>query len=128
MRSLFVLALVAACNSSSEPGPGIDAVVHYTPDATCAPGSPCEYGEVSCDIPEPSGLVNHWECVMSADFYVWRCSDCPFAETSDPVSCATPGIGCTIENWEHDCACECTTDGWWNCTPGTIGSHCPTHP
>lgn len=95
----------------------------------CDVDSPCAPGEKSCSIPEANGLTKRCGCIETgASDPWWACSDCPFGETDTPVSCSQPGLSCNITTWEHDCACGCTAEGWWSCSAGTIGSHCPTPP
>jgi hypothetical protein len=118
--------LFGACDQGT-PAPIHDGSID-TPNAACAMNSPCAPGELSCSIPEMSGLTKTCSCVTTGNQPWWACSDCPFGEGNDPVACATPGLGCNITNWEHDCFCSCTASGYWDCTPGTIGSHCPKAP
>ncbi|HEY5946311.1 MAG TPA: hypothetical protein VIV40_12500 [Kofleriaceae bacterium] len=76
-------------------------------------------GGTSCDSPPPGP-----SCSCSNN--QWFCNTCPFFEGAGSVACSQPGRGCSIETWEHGCDCTCGSDGWWYCTPETIGSRCPS--
>lgn len=131
MRSLAlcIVVLTIVLGGCEEPYPApADGSIDGPGAAACATNSPCPPGELSCTIPEASGLVNSCSCVMTGLQYWWACSNCPFGEGDGPVACSTPGLGCNITTWEHDCFCGCTATGYWDCMPGTIGSHCPKAP
>jgi len=128
MRSvLCALLLLVGCDAASNTNDGTTGGID---PAQCPSGAmdPCPPGVTSCDIPEDSGLTKRCSCVETGSQYWWACSDCPFGEGSEPVACTTPGLGCNITTWEHDCECGCTATGWWSCQGGTIGSHCPMAP
>ncbi|HEY5926060.1 MAG TPA: hypothetical protein VIV11_30450 [Kofleriaceae bacterium] len=127
---IFVFVLLAACTQDAGSGDDMGSGSGSGSDsgsASCATDSPCPPGETSCLIPQANGLVNSCQCITTGDPW-WACSNCPFSETSDPVTCATAGIGCNITTWEHDCFCTCTASGYWDCMKGTVGSVCPTAP
>lgn len=78
----------------------------------------------TCSDPKPPG-----NCTCTSTIG-WACTTCPFGEGSAAIPCtaAESGTSCQIETWEHGCQCTCTADGWWECSPETIGSTCPHTP
>jgi hypothetical protein len=126
---LLVLGFLAACVHTDDTGDdGNGSGEGSSALMACATNSPCPPGEESCTVQDSSGLTNRCSCVGAGGDRWWACSNCPFGEGTEPVACATPGLGCNITTWEHDCSCSCTNSGYWNCTPGTIGSTCPQAP
>lgn len=79
-------------------------------------GQFCTYGDAD------GGVPTRCTCALGT----WRCDDCPWDLPGDDGSC-TPGQGCSMEDWEHGCSCLCDQEGRWQCTPETIGSHCPSY-
>lgn len=121
MRFAFVMIFVLGCSGGSQDEPLVPL--------GCDVASPCPAGETSCALSLPSGLTKSCQCIDfgSGDPW-WACSTCPFGEGTEPIACTMPGLGCNITNWEHDCDCTCTAEGWWSCAGGTVGSTCPKPP
>lgn len=107
-RVLLVLALLPACDlyfgSHTPPDHGDDVL----PDAN-----------LDCGPVPDEGVC---DCVNGN----WWCTTCPFGEGTGPAPCDDPGASCHVENWEHGCDCSCGSDGYWACSPETVGSTCPT--
>jgi hypothetical protein len=55
----------------------------------------------------------------------WECNSCPFSWSPIAPATCEPGTTCVLNSWEHGCDCICNGGGTWNCTPVTLGSHCP---
>lgn len=116
-RLALILVVLAACDTRVTHTPSAPTPIDAAIDA--------DYTVPNCIDPAPAGSCS---CSYVGSGWRWTCNTCPFFEGSDPVPCTTPGAGCEIETWEHDCPCTCLASGWWQCANETVGTHCPQPP
>ncbi len=107
MRLSLAIALAVGCSSSTSP--------HGDAAATGSDGS--RYFN-NCSWRDP--LFGASTCIEAPDGSRFSCT------------CDALGSGCTYENWENGCDCQCQMFGsglYWHCTPDEpFSSPCPVDP